>query len=54
MTPQNQRSIGWLVAVVGIIALATLSLRSQSASNQQPERFSENFQHCAGRHACRR
>ena len=34
MTPQNQRTIGWLVVIVGIVALAAPRLRSQSASNQ--------------------
>ncbi|HEY4675829.1 MAG TPA: DUF4097 family beta strand repeat-containing protein [Candidatus Angelobacter sp.] len=32
MTPQNQRTIGWLVVIVGIIALATPRLRSQGTS----------------------
>ena len=31
MTPQNQRTIGWLVVIVGIIALATTQVA-------QPER----------------
>ncbi len=30
MTPQNQR-IGWLIAIVAIVALATPRLHSQSA-----------------------
>lgn len=33
MKPQNQRTIGWLIAIVGIVALATPRLRSQGASN---------------------
>ena len=32
MTPQNQRTIGWLVVIVGIIALAAPRLRSQGTS----------------------
>jgi hypothetical protein len=32
MTPQNQRTIGWLIALAGIVALATTSLLSQSTS----------------------
>jgi hypothetical protein len=32
MIPQNQRVIGWLVVIVGIIALAAPRLRSQSTS----------------------
>jgi hypothetical protein len=33
MTPQNQRTIGWLIAIAGIVALATLSLHSQSVGS---------------------
>ncbi|HEY2169533.1 MAG TPA: hypothetical protein VGJ30_07900 [Candidatus Angelobacter sp.] len=32
MTPQNQRTIGWLIVIVGIVALATPRLRSQGTS----------------------
>jgi Putative adhesin len=31
MTPQNQRTIGWLITLAGIVALATTSLLSQSS-----------------------
>jgi hypothetical protein len=48
MTPQNQRTIGWLIAIVGIAALAAPSLRSQSATNQQPERFQKTFSIASG------
>lgn len=43
MNPQNQRTLGWLVVVVGIIALATPRLRSQSTGNEQSERFQRSF-----------
>ena len=43
MKPQNQRTIGWLIVIVGIIALATPKLRSQSTANQQQERFQRTF-----------
>lgn len=48
MTPQNQRTIGWLIAIVGIAALAAPSLKSQSATNQQPERFQKTFSIASG------
>jgi hypothetical protein len=32
MTAQNQRTIGWLIIIVGIVALATPRLRSQGTS----------------------
>ena len=34
MTPQNQRTIGWLVVIVGIIALAAPRLRSQGTQQR--------------------
>lgn len=43
MNPQNQRTVGWLIVVVGIIALATPRLRSQSSGNEQSERFQRSF-----------
>jgi len=43
MNLQNQRTIGWLIVIVGIIALATPKLRSQSTANQQQERFQRTF-----------
>ncbi|MGZ4878496.1 MAG: DUF4097 family beta strand repeat-containing protein [Candidatus Angelobacter sp.] len=43
MKPQNQRTIGWLIVIVAIVALATPRLRSQSSSNAQPERFQRTF-----------
>ena len=38
MTPQNQRTIGWLVVIVGIVALATPRLRSQGGGSAIPQR----------------
>lgn len=43
MNPQNQRTVGLLVVIVGIIALATPRLRSQPAGTDQSERFQRNF-----------
>ncbi|HET8888757.1 MAG TPA: hypothetical protein VFQ41_07630, partial [Candidatus Angelobacter sp.] len=45
MDRQNQRVIGWLVVIVGVIALAAPTLRSQSASggSDQAERFQKTF-----------
>ncbi|MGZ4889245.1 MAG: DUF4097 family beta strand repeat-containing protein [Candidatus Angelobacter sp.] len=43
MKPQNQRTIGWLIVIVAIVALATPRLRSQSSGNAQPERFQRTF-----------
>ncbi|HLK52865.1 MAG TPA: hypothetical protein VKU42_05380 [Candidatus Angelobacter sp.] len=43
MTPQNQRTIGWLIAIVGIVALATPSLRSQSTSADPSTHFQKTF-----------
>jgi hypothetical protein len=43
MNPQNQRTVGLLVVIVGIIALATPRLRSQPAGADQSDRFQRNF-----------
>ena len=43
MNSQNQRTVGLLVVVVGIIALAAPRLRSQSAGTDQSERFQRSF-----------
>jgi len=45
MTPQNQRTIGWLIVIVGIVALATPRLRSQgtSTSTDPSEHFQRTF-----------
>jgi hypothetical protein len=45
MDRQNQRVIGWLAVVLGVVALAAPRLRSQSASggSDQPERFQKTF-----------
>ncbi|MBZ5508467.1 MAG: DUF4097 family beta strand repeat-containing protein [Acidobacteriia bacterium] len=43
MNPQNQRTVGLLVVIVGIIALAAPRLRSQSAGTDQSERFQRSF-----------
>lgn len=36
MTPQKQRTIGWLIVIVGIVALATPRLRSQGTTSTDP------------------
>jgi Putative adhesin len=43
MNSENKRTIVFLVAIFGIIALAAPGLRSQSASSEQPERFQRSF-----------
>jgi hypothetical protein len=43
MKPQNQRVVGLVIVIVGIIALATPRLRSQSTGNEQSERFQRSF-----------
>jgi hypothetical protein len=43
MTPQNQRTIGWLIVIVGIVALATPRLRSQGTSTDPSEHFQRTF-----------
>jgi len=45
MDRQNQRVIGWLVVIVGVVALAAPSLRSQSAAggSDQTERIQKTF-----------
>lgn len=43
MSPENKRLIGYLVLIVGILALAAPNLRSQSTGNDQPERFQRSF-----------
>ena len=45
MTPQNKRTIGWLIVIVGIVALATPRLRSQSTttSTDPAEHFQKTF-----------
>ena len=45
MDRQNQRVIGWLAVVLGVVALAAPRLRSQSApgGSDQPERFQKTF-----------
>jgi hypothetical protein len=45
MNPQNQRTIGWLVVIVGVVALAAPRLRSQgtSSGSDQSERFQKTF-----------
>jgi Toastrack DUF4097 len=43
MNPQNQRTVALLVVIVGIIALATPRMRSQSAGTDQSERFQRSF-----------
>ena len=48
MTPKTQRTIGWLIVIVAMVALATTRLRSQSAGNQQPEHFQRTFSIASG------
>jgi hypothetical protein len=50
MTPQNQRTIGWLIVIVGIVALATPSLRSQgiSSSADPAAHFQKTFSIASG------
>jgi hypothetical protein len=53
MDRQNQRAMGWLVVVLGVVALAAMStprLRSQSASggSEQAERFQKTFNIASG------
>lgn len=43
MTPQNQRILGLLIVIVGIVALATPKLRSRSSGNEQKESFQRSF-----------
>jgi hypothetical protein len=44
MNKQILRIAGWLIAITGLIALASPSLKSQSSgSNQQPESFQRSF-----------
>ena len=45
MDRQNQRVIGWLVVILGVVALAAPRLRSQSAAggSDQTERFQKTF-----------
>jgi len=43
MNPQSQRTIGWLVVIVAIVALATPRLRSQGTSNDPSARFQKTF-----------
>jgi hypothetical protein len=44
MNPKNQRGLGWLVAILGVAALAVPALRSQSTTaSAQPERFQRTF-----------
>jgi Putative adhesin len=44
MNPQNQRTIRLLVVIIGLLALVTPTLRSQSSTgNNQPERFQKTF-----------
>jgi hypothetical protein len=43
MTLKNQRTIGWLIVIVGIVALATPRLRSQSTSAEQSAHFQKTF-----------
>jgi hypothetical protein len=43
MDPQNQRTIGWLAVIVGLVALAAPRLRSQAAGNEPSERFQKTF-----------
>jgi len=53
MDRQNQRVMGWVVVIVGVVALAAMSttrLRSQSASSgsDQAERFQKTFNMASG------
>ena len=50
MTPQNQRTIGWLVVIVGIVALAAPRLRSQgtSTSGDPAAHFQKTFSIASG------
>jgi Putative adhesin len=48
MKPQNQRVVGLVIVIVGIIALATPRLRSQSTGNEQSERFQRTFNIASG------
>ncbi len=43
MKPQNQRVIGLVIVIMGVIALATPRLRSQSTGNEPSERFQRSF-----------
>jgi hypothetical protein len=45
MNRENQRVMGWLVVIVGVVALAAPRLRSQSATSgsDQAERFQKTF-----------
>lgn len=49
MNQQSQRLAGWLIAIAGLIALVTPSLKSQSSnSSQQPESFQRSFNIASG------
>jgi hypothetical protein len=48
MKPQNLRAIGLVIVVVGIIALATPRLRSQSTDGDPAERFQRSFNIASG------
>ncbi len=45
MDRQNQRVVGWLVVIIGVVGLAAPRLRSQSAAggSDQSERFQKTF-----------
>ncbi|HEY2498188.1 MAG TPA: DUF4097 family beta strand repeat-containing protein [Candidatus Angelobacter sp.] len=48
MNSANQRTIGLLIVVLGIIALAIPRLRSQSTGKEQSERFQRSFNISSG------
>ena len=48
MNSANQRTIGLLIIMLGIIALATPRLRSQSTGKEQSERFQRSFNISSG------
>jgi hypothetical protein len=48
MKPQNLRAVGLVIVIVGIIALATPRLRSQSTGGDPSERFQRSFNLASG------
>ena len=47
MNPKNQRTVGWVIVILGLVALAAPKLRSQSG-NDSSERFQKTFSIASG------